>query len=103
MVDVTSSRLPLIGREDQQQRLWTAFSAARTSGLRVALIAGEPGIGKSRLLGEFCARALDAGALVLRGGSSEAEGMPPFLPFLEALGRHIAISSREQLARETGD
>src|SRR5207245_2190986 len=37
------------------------------------------------------------GAIVLHGGASEAEGMPPYLPFLEAFGRHIQVTPLDQL------
>jgi predicted ATPase len=65
------------------------YAAARQGQAHVVLVAGEPGIGKTRLLEEIAVRAAHDGAIVLRGGASEAEGMPPYLPFLEALGRYI--------------
>ena len=55
----------------------------------VVMLVGEQGIGKSRLLQEFARWAVQDGATVLRGSASELEGMPPYLPFLEALGRYI--------------
>ncbi len=39
---------------------------------------------------------------VLRGGASEAEGMPPYLPFLEALGQHIRAATSDELRTQTG-
>ena len=63
---------------------------ARAARARVVLLVGEPGIGKTRLLEEFPAPTLSAGVTVLRGGSSQAQGMPPYLPFLEALGAYVA-------------
>ena len=54
---------------------------------RVVMIAGEPGIGKTCLLDWVGAQAGRQSAAVLRGGASQAEGMPPYLPLLEALGR----------------
>jgi DNA-binding CsgD family transcriptional regulator len=42
------------------------------------------------------------GAPVLRGGASEAEGMPPYLPFLEAFGQHIRTATPDELRAQTG-
>ena len=50
------------------------------------LIGGEAGVGKSRLVNEFAARARRAGARVLAGGCLElgADGLP-FAPFTSVL------------------
>jgi predicted ATPase len=79
----------MVGRQRELDSLWNQFEQSITGRLRVALIAGEPGMGKTRLLREVAQRAERTGAAVLHGGASEAEGMPPYLPFLEALGQHI--------------
>jgi len=50
----------------------------------------------------MAALAARAGATVLRGGASEAEGMPPYLPFLEALGRHIQTTPPDRLREQAG-
>jgi len=73
------------------------YEAVRGGHARVVLLAGEPGIGKTRLLDEVALRTAQDGAIVLRGNASEAEGMPPFLPFLEALGRYIRATPPDQL------
>src|SRR2546427_6232953 len=51
---------PLIGRWMELSRLDLAFQSARVGRTEVVLIAGEPGIGKSRLLTEFIGRATSA-------------------------------------------
>ncbi len=51
---------------------------------RIALIAGEPGIGKTRLVQQFASARLAEGATVLLGRCSE-EPLAPFEPFTEAL------------------
>ena len=51
---------------------------------RLVLLAGEPGVGKTRLAHEFAAAALADGATVLLGRCSE-EPLAPFEPFAEAL------------------
>ena len=73
---------PFIGRHEELTRVMNCYAAAREGQAHVVLVAGEPGIGKTRLLDEIAARAAHDGAIVLCGGASEAEGMPPFLPFL---------------------
>jgi predicted ATPase/DNA-binding NarL/FixJ family response regulator len=65
--------------------------------MRVVLLSGEPGIGKTQLLRELAQRAAADGIPVLYGGASEAEGMPPYLPLLEALGQHIRATSPDIL------
>ncbi len=67
----------LVGRRREFAILWSRFEAAAGGRASVVLVAGEPGIGKTRLLDEVVARAAADGATALRGGASEAEGMPP--------------------------
>jgi DNA-binding CsgD family transcriptional regulator/tetratricopeptide (TPR) repeat protein len=94
----TANREPrLFGRTHELAALWSQWEATTAGRLHVALVAGEPGIGKTRLLQEIAEGAGQVGALVLRGGASAAEGMPPYLPFLEALGGYIRTAPLEQL------
>ena len=53
-------------------------------------VAGEPGIGKTRLLGELAARAEARGHLVLGGSASEFERDLPFSVFVDALDQYLA-------------
>jgi hypothetical protein len=39
-------------------------------------VTGESGIGKTHLLDEIARLATEAGAAVMRGGASDADGMP---------------------------
>jgi DNA-binding CsgD family transcriptional regulator len=92
----------LVGRQREMALLWDLFQAAAKGQPGVALVAGEPGIGKTRLLQAFADRIGQAEAAVLQGGASEAEGMPPYLPFLEALGQYIRTTTPEVLRLQTG-
>ena len=92
----------LVGRKAELEALWRQFELAAGGGTRVALLAGEPGIGKTRLFEAFAARATGAGAIVLHGGASEIEGMPPYFPFLEALGQHLQTASTDALRAQVG-
>ena len=63
-----------------------ALDAARAGGGTTALVAGEAGIGKTRLASELAARARGAGFEVLLGRSIDLVGTElPYQPFVEAL------------------
>src|SRR2546425_10390774 len=93
----------LVGRQRELNTLWSQFEKTTAGRLHVTLVAGEPGIGKTRLLYEVAERAEHVGGLVLRGGASEAEGMPPYLPFLESLGQYIRATAPDTLREQTGE
>src|SRR6266566_2881747 len=91
------SPLQFVGRQRELNLIWSHYHAASNGNAQVVLVSGEPGIGKTRLLEEVGALATKDEAIVLHGGASEAEGMPPYLPFLEAFGRHIQVTPLDQL------
>jgi hypothetical protein len=72
------------GRQAAGARLHEAFARARSGERCVALVTGESGIGKTRLLAEFAHAVQRAGALVLYGRCEE-EPATPYQPFAEAL------------------
>ena len=92
----------LVGRQREFDQLWSQFETIRHGVTRVTLIGGDPGIGKTRLLNAFAHQATMQGATVLHGGASQFEGMPPYLPFLEALGQHIRATTTEELQVQVG-
>ncbi len=79
---------PLVGRDDAWRRLERAQRAARRGRGRVMLIAGEAGIGKSRLMQDFVT-ALEGEAVLLAGSAHEAEQGVPYWPLIEALRPHL--------------
>ncbi|MFN0070432.1 MAG: AAA family ATPase, partial [Chloroflexota bacterium] len=95
-------RSPLVGRAAELALLEDALREAGVGRANVVLLAGEPGIGKSRLLQEFPSADLGVEVQVLRGGATEAEGMPPYLPFVEALSAYVASAELEPLRALTG-
>ncbi len=74
-----------IGRDSELLALEDVLTQAGCGG-GSALIAGDAGIGKSRLIAEISTRASDAGAVVLIGECVQlAEGERPFAPIISAL------------------
>src|SRR5262245_1625791 len=71
-----------VGRSAEIAALDAALEAARSGYGGVALLAGEPGIGKTRLADELSERAAAQGALVLWGRCYEGAGAPAFWPWV---------------------
>jgi DNA-binding NarL/FixJ family response regulator len=79
---------PLVGRADEVANLEQLLDELH-DGRPVALeLAGEPGIGKTRLLSEFVTLAERRGYLVLSGSASEFERELPFSVFVHALDEY---------------
>jgi predicted ATPase len=76
---------PLIGRALEVAFLTERLERAECGNGGIVLIGGEPGIGKSRLVTEIANEARARQWLVLRGHAYEPDGMPPYLPFVEAI------------------
>ncbi|MFF6982947.1 AAA family ATPase [Streptomyces sp. NPDC008343] len=83
----TSFTTPLIGREGEFARLSTALERARDGEARAVLIAGDAGVGKTRVLDEVAGRAARDGMVVLTGHCVDLGDVGlPYLPFTEVLG-----------------
>jgi tetratricopeptide (TPR) repeat protein len=93
----------MVGRRDSLERLQGLWRAAGQGHDAMALISGEPGVGKTRLAREMTAAARLDGALVLSGGCYENEATTPYLPFLEAFRRLVRERDDERLAACLGD
>jgi ATP/maltotriose-dependent transcriptional regulator MalT len=81
----------LVGRENERERLDQALRDAVAGRVRILLVSGESGVGKSRLVSTFATDALLSGARVLAGSCLDVgEGVLPYAPFVEALRGLIA-------------
>jgi class 3 adenylate cyclase/tetratricopeptide (TPR) repeat protein len=92
---------PLVGRERELDALTTAWNAATTGRASVALVAGEPGVGKTRLLAALAQRVADDGGLILHGRCDE-EAVRAYQPFAEAVADASARLSGDDLMRLAG-
>jgi DNA-binding NarL/FixJ family response regulator len=80
----------LVGRAPEREAIAEALRAMRERPGSVVMLEGEPGIGKTRLLGHLAASAAAAGATVLGARASEYESDLPYALWTEALDRHLA-------------
>jgi len=87
----------LIGRRGELDRLRELWSVALAGQSVLALISGEPGVGKTRLARELISTGRLSGATVLRGGCYEYEAATHYLPFVEALREWVRGETPERL------
>jgi DNA-binding SARP family transcriptional activator len=78
----------------QLDELW----AAQEPGFKLALVEGDPGVGKSRLAGEFASRVHASGGNVLWGRCHE-QSLVPYEPFVEVLRQYVGSLDDEDLAQ----
>ncbi len=100
---MTGSGRVFVGREGELERLQALWKESVAGERRLALIAGEPGVGKTRLAAELGAAVHPQGAIVLAGRCDEDLGVP-YQPFVEALRHYLsAPASGLRLGRHGGE
>ncbi|MFJ5263126.1 AAA family ATPase [Streptomyces sp. NPDC088387] len=96
MSQIAFSATPLVGRDEELSRLSGVLERARGGEARAVLVAGDAGVGKTRLLDEVAARAAREGMTVLAGHCVDLGDVGlPYLPFTEILG---ALAADERFA-----
>jgi DNA-binding CsgD family transcriptional regulator/tetratricopeptide (TPR) repeat protein len=92
---------PFVGRARELWELERALAETQAASGATVLIAGEAGIGKTRLASELATRARAAGFEVLLGRAIDLVGTElPYQPFVEALrqlGEHLQADAGSQL------
>jgi DNA-binding SARP family transcriptional activator len=116
---VARASVPLVGRKlelEELGRLWELAQGGAGEEVggedhaggpvlaagRIVMLAGDPGIGKTRLAAELARTAHEAGALVLAGRAPE-QTVVPYQPFLEALRHYftrVPVGELRLTARE---
>ena len=81
---------PLVEREAERAILHQLTDDALAGHGRLALVAGEPGVGKSRLVAEIGDEAQARGMRVLVGHCVDMRGAPPYLPYVEIIEQAIS-------------
>jgi AAA ATPase domain len=92
-----------VGRRRDLDELGERLVAAAAGRGSLVLVAGEPGIGKTRLADELAAGAGSLGAGVLWGTCWEGDGAPAFWPWIQALRDHAGRRDPAALRAELGD
>lgn len=88
----------IVGRATEIEALGEAMAAVERERQFLAVeLAGDPGMGKTRLLAELEREASKRRMLVLSGGASELDGELPFGVLVDALDAHIADLDQRQL------
>jgi DNA-binding CsgD family transcriptional regulator/tetratricopeptide (TPR) repeat protein len=85
----------LIGRDDEARQLRAALADARAGRGSTVLLAGDAGIGKSRLAREIATEARGQGCAVLTGRAVVGGVPTPFRPFAEALAAALRSADGE--------
>ncbi len=98
MLVVRAAASPLAGRAGEMVAAREAYERIRHGGTGLLLVAGEPGIGKSRLAAELASASWWQGATVLAGRVAE-DALVPYQAWVEALGGFLDALPR-QLAAE---
>ena len=92
----------LVGRDDQLAVLDRVLAGAQGGRGCVVLVAGEPGIGKTRLAEEVARRAAAAGMQVAWGRCHEGDGAPALWPWAQVVHQLAAELAPGQLAAMLG-
>lgn len=74
-----------VGRDSELSVVRAAFERCRNGVPQTVLLAGEAGIGKTRLAEVFSAQARTLGATILVGRCREGEGAPAFWPWVQVV------------------
>ena len=88
----------VVGRETESKKLLELLDRAINRQGNVALVMGEPGMGKTTIVDSFLESVLSATPrpLIIRGACVEQFGIrEPYLPFLDAVGRLLSGEDRD--------
>jgi DNA-binding NtrC family response regulator/tetratricopeptide (TPR) repeat protein len=92
---------PFVGRTRERDLLVEAFARAAAGQGQVAFVAGDAGIGKSRLLAEVRGHLGAAPHRWIEGRCASYGTTTPFLPIIDGLRRFLGITDRNDEAAVT--
>ena len=86
-----------VGRRSELEQIHEALARTADGRGRVVAIAGEPGVGKSRLMWEAASAHRTRGWLVLEAGAVSYEHATPYRPVIDLLRAYFQIESRDDV------
>jgi tetratricopeptide (TPR) repeat protein len=95
-------RTPFVGRDPERTELMRLLDRMLGGNGGMALIGGEPGVGKTRLARELMRGAHERSSLCLTGHCFEMDGTPPFAPFIESMEEAVRLAP-QATRRALGD
>ena len=95
-------RVAFVGRDAERASLVAALDRALGGQGQLVLVAGEAGIGKTRIAEELCADARAHGTPIAWGRCHEGEGAPAYWPWQQVLRAWAAGRPPEALAATLG-
>jgi predicted ATPase len=85
------------------ETLIAALDSALSGRGQMVMMAGEPGIGKTRTAQELARHAQERGAEVMRGWCYEGEGAPPYWPWVDSLRTYFQSVDPNVLRGQLGN
>ncbi len=98
----TPNESGLIGRQQELAVLTATLDDALAGRGQMVMLAGEPGIGKTRLAQELARHAQERGAQVLWGWCHEQAGAPPYWPWMQLIRAQVETTDAGQLGQDMG-
>jgi len=92
-----------VGREQELRQLQGAFDAALSGQGSLAMVVGEPGIGKTSLCEQLATYVAVRGGRALVGHCYEEGSLSlPYLPFVEAMRSYVLAREPDDLRKDLG-
>lgn len=95
-LDLADDGVQFVGRTSELGTLLDVWERVKARGVELVVLTGDPGIGKTTLLGQFVRTATEDSGLVLYGRCDERPSAP-YQPFVEALEHLVAHCSDREL------
>jgi ATP/maltotriose-dependent transcriptional regulator MalT len=99
---IESNESGFIGRQPELAVLAAALDETLSGRGQLVMLAGEPGIGKTRLAQQVASRAESLGAQVMWGWCYEHVGAPPYWPYVQPIRAYIESADPRQLSSQLG-
>ncbi len=87
-----------LGRDHELKLLERMISHSQQGGPQTLIIEGEPGVGKSELVGELMRRAASRGLIAIVGAASNVDRFTPYFVFRPILGNLMGLRGDDDVA-----